>query len=145
MDLFNRKKVASLEHELQMLIDEHNAYRNDLIKQADKIDDLNDIISMMDDEILQVAKGRYMNKYIKVQDHNVMKLFRVTDINVVNGMIELLTQQGIAIINNDVNISTSKNTDPDFLAYVSTLSHIKTTCQIIKASEYKKYIQWVEE
>lgn len=127
MDLFNKKKLTRLQAQFDELSAKYQQSITDKLDLegllADKnktIEDLLDLTSMLDDELLQVAKARYQNKYLEYTDlDGATRVMKVNDIVVSNGIV-FLTE--------------------DFAAELCyTLSHLRTISKITSKNAYQEY------
>ena len=127
MDLFNRKKVEQLQNQLSDL---QEKYAQDQIERSSlyelvtskmaTIEELQDCISMMDDELLQVAQGRYLNKYLEYTDQGgTIKVMKVNSVMVDHGEVFLTDCVGTEIRH--------------------TLSHLHTIAKVTTKKIYQEY------
>ena len=127
MDLFNRKKVEHLQNQLSDLQEKYaqdqmersSLYELVTAKMA-TIEELQDCISMMDDELLQVAQGRYLNKYLEYTDQDgTIKVMKVNSVMVDHGEVFLTDCAGVEIRH--------------------TLSHLHTIAKVTTKKIYQEY------
>ena len=127
MDLFNRKKVEQLQNQLSDL---QEKYAQDQIERSSlyelvtskmaTIEELQDCISMMDDELLQVAQSRYLNKYLEYTDQDgTIKVMKVNSVMVDHGEVFLTDCAGAEIRH--------------------TLSHLHTIAKVTTKKIYQEY------
>ena len=127
MDLFNRKKVEQLQNQLSDL---QEKYAQDQMERSSlyelvtskmaTIEELQDCISMMDDELLQVAQGRYLNKYLEYTDQDgTIKVMKVNSVMVDHGEVFLTDCVGVEIRH--------------------TLSHLHTIAKVTTKKIYQEY------
>ena len=127
MDLFNRKKVEQLQNQLSDL---QEKYAQDQMERSSlyelvtskmaTIEELQDCISMMDDELLQVAQGRYLNKYLEYTDQDgTIKVMKVNSVMVDHGEVFLTDCVGAEIRH--------------------TLSHLYTIAKVTTKKIYQEY------
>ena len=127
MDLFNRKKVEQLQNQLSDL---QEKYAQDQMERSSlyelvtskiaTIEELQDCISMMDDELLQVAQSRYLNKYLEYTDQDgTIKVMKVNSVMVDRGEVFLTDCAGVEIRH--------------------TLSHLHTIAKVTTKKIYQEY------
>lgn len=127
MDLFNRKKVEHLQNQLSDLQEkyaqdqmERSSLYELLTSKMTTIEELQDCISMMDDELLQVAQGRYLNKYLEYTDQDgTIKVMKVNSVMVDHGEVFLTDCVGVEIRH--------------------TLSHLHTIAKVTTKKIYQEY------
>lgn len=127
MDLFNRKKVEHLQNQLSDLQEkyaqdqmERSSLYELLTSKMTTIEELQDCISMMDDELLQVAQGRYLNKYLEYTDQDgTIKVMKVNSVMVDHGEVFLTDCAGVEIRH--------------------TLSHLHTIAKVTTKKIYQEY------
>lgn len=127
MDLFNRKKVEQLQNQLSDLQEkyaqdqmERSSLYELLTSKMTTIEELQDCISMMDDELLQVAQGRYLNKYLEYTDQDgTIKVMKVSSVMVDHGEVFLTDCVGVEIRH--------------------TLSHLHTIAKVTTKKIYQEY------
>ena len=127
MDLFNRKKVEHLQNQLSDLQEkyaqdqmERSSLYELLTSKMATIEELQDCISMMDDELLQVAQGRYLNKYLEYTDQDgTIKVMKVNSVMVDHGEVFLTDCVGVEIRH--------------------TLSHLHTIAKVTTKKIYQEY------
>ena len=127
MDLFNRKKVEHLQNQLSDLQEkyaqdqmERSSLYELLTSKIATIEELQDCISMMDDELLQVAQGRYLNKYLEYTDQDgTIKVMKVNSVMVDHGEVFLTDCVGVEIRH--------------------TLSHLHTIAKVTTKKIYQEY------
>lgn len=136
MDIFNKKKVAQLTEECYKLHTEVVKVREDLAAAEAIHDCLADDLVMMDYELTLVARGRYNGKYVKfVDETGFTYMCKVTDAISGRGIINFHAKE-VVTIGYGGEISLTKMSEEDGVAFSITLSRFKSDGSIIKASEY---------
>lgn len=136
--VFHPSKVSALENQVDVLEKE---LQNRNVEEAKK----DDLISMLDDELRQVAIGRYMGKYVKVTHQDIFKIFKVEHVTVENGLVALQSLKSVWVKNDEseggiIYGPTVNQANETFVCHETTLSHYRTIAEVVRASEFHKLV-----